>query len=75
MFRLEKANLQAVLRSRRNEAELLAERDEQDKIIQALMDERKSLEEDEKNKKDLSKAREAVNELYEKRSKIERRIR
>jgi hypothetical protein len=51
MFRLEKANLQAVLRSRRNEAELLAERDEQDKIIQARMDERKSLEEDEKNKK------------------------
>jgi hypothetical protein len=73
MFRLEKSNLQAALRSRRNNAELLAERDELDRIIQALMDERKSLEVDKKNKKkELTQARGAVNELYEKRSKIER---
>ncbi len=51
MFRLEKANLQAALRARRNDAELLAQRDELDTIIQALMDERKSLEADKKTKK------------------------
>jgi hypothetical protein len=39
------------LRARRNDAQLLAERDEQDRIIQALMDEQKSLELDKKTKK------------------------
>jgi hypothetical protein len=40
MFRLEKANLQAALKERRNDAELLAEKDMIDSIIQALMDDR-----------------------------------
>ncbi len=53
MFRLEKTNLQAALRARRNDAELLAQRDEVDTIIQALMDERKSLEADKKTKKEI----------------------
>jgi hypothetical protein len=51
MFRLEKANLQAALKERRNDAELLAEKDMIDIIIQALMDDRKNLEADKKLKK------------------------
>jgi hypothetical protein len=75
MFRLERANLTATLRERRNDAQLLTEKDAMDNIINSLMEERKNLEADKKAKKILSTAKKALDELYLKRAKVDRPMR
>jgi hypothetical protein len=60
MFRLERANLTAALREQRNDAQLLAEKDAMDNIINSLMEERKNLEAGKKAKKNIITGKKSI---------------